>query len=79
VVESGAGRNASAGFQMHHLLQQIYCLIVEVLAHLSYVLLRVALPLGECHFHLRKICEALPGFFGWCAERPENLKDLPNF
>lgn len=64
---------------MDHLLQQVYRLVVEVLAHLADVFVGVAAPLGECHFHLGKIFEALPGVLAGCAECPENLKDLPNF
>jgi len=64
---------------MHHLLQQVYSLVVKVGAEAANVFIRVAAPLGECHFHLWKICKTLPSLLARSAERPENLKDLPNF
>ena len=61
---------------MNHLLQQIYCLIIEVLAHLANVFIRVHLPLGERQLHLGKICETLPGLLCWGAHCSKNSKDL---
>ena len=51
-------------------------MLVKVLTQLSDVFIGVDLPLGECHFHLRKICKALPGLFARSPEGLENLKDL---
>lgn len=79
VVEGCLGRNSSARLEVDHLLEQVYRLVVEVLAHATNVFSGVTLPLGESHFHFLKICYALPGLLSWRAHCPENLKDLPNF
>ena len=76
VLEGRSGRDAFTRLQMDHLLQQIYCLIVEVYAPITNVLIGVRLPLGEGYLHLGKICKTLPGLLGRGAHCPENFKDL---
>ena len=68
--------DALARLKLDHLLNKVNGLLIEVLTHLADVFIAVAPPLGECHFHLRKICKALPCFLARRAECPENLKDL---
>ena len=63
---------------MDHLLKEIYCLVIEILTQLPNVFCGVTVPLGECHFHLGKICKALPSVFARSSESLENLKDLSN-
>ena len=79
MLQSVSRRNSFARLEVHHLVEQVNCLVVEVLTALADALGGVAAPLGECHFHFRKICEALPGLLVRRAQRLENLKDLPNF
>ena len=78
MLESCFRRNAPARLQLNHLLQQVYRLLVKVLAKFANVFIGIAAPLRESHFHLWKICEALPGGLARGAQRPENLKDLPD-
>ena len=63
---------------MNHLLKKVYCLVIEILTEFSNVFCGIAVPLRECHFHLWKICEALPCLFVWSAHGSEDSKYLAN-
>ena len=64
---------------MNHLLEKIYCLVIEILTELSNVFSGITVPLRECQFHLGKICKALPSLFVWSAHGSEDSKNLANF
>lgn len=64
---------------MHHLDEQVEGLLVEIRAHLSDIFIIIDLPLGESHFELGQVVNALPGILSGGALDFEDFKNLPDF